>query len=617
MTFKSRYKTFLVFIHDSVLTFVAFYLSLYLRLSDSYLSYFNESNTLEMALVIVFTQQVIFYFVGLYRGIWRFSSMHDLKQIIKAVTITLVIAPLILYQTGNLTILPRSIIFINWFVMIVTIGGGRFIYRFIRDNIMGKSIESVPSIIVGAGSAGEKLAREFVNERSSNCRIVGFVDDDRSKQGRQIHGVKVRGTISQLSVLCKRYGVKRILIALPAANSQEMRQVINNCDGIEGVEVRSLPSLSELASQMSKISQLREVHPEDLLGREPVSLDVSSIGRVNSTKVILVSGAGGSIGSELCVQICKFKPSKIVLFELSEFALYEIDRKLRGKFLDVEIVPFIGDIRDELRLSEAFKAHRPNIVYHVAAYKHVPLMEHSPFECFKTNVLGTFKLASVAAEFGVDRFVMISTDKAVRPTNVMGATKRVAEMICQDMKGKTKFMTVRFGNVLGSNGSVIPLFQDQIKNGGPVTVTHKDITRYFMSIPEAAQLIMQAGSIGSGGEIFVLDMGEPVKIYDLAKELIILSGYTPHKDIEIKFLGLRPGEKLYEELFLEDEKTMKTSHPLVRVACARLVTENLFAKVDELKNSSEDSSYIFKKKLQILVKEYIPFVDSSMNETIQ
>jgi FlaA1/EpsC-like NDP-sugar epimerase len=560
-----------------------------------------------MSLIVVITQQVIFFFVGLYRGIWRFSSMHDLKQVVKAVSITLVISPLILYQTGDLNTLPRSIIFLNWFVMIVLIGGGRFVYRFFKDQILGKAVEGEASVVVGAGSAGEKLAREFANDRSSLCRIVGFVDDDHSKQGRQIHGIKVCGRIDQLKEICTRLRVKKILVAIPSADSREMRRIINHCDGIVGVEVRSLPSIKDLALKASKISQLREIHPEDLLGREPVSLNVATIGKANSEKVIFVSGAGGSIGSELCFQLCKFKPSKLILFELSEFALYEVHRRLEKIFPEVEIIPFIGDIRDEARLERAFREFLPQIVYHAAAFKHVPLMEDSPYECFRTNVLGTMFLTRIAEKFNVDRFVMVSTDKAVKPTNVMGATKRIAEMICQDMKGGTKFMTVRFGNVLGSNGSVIPLFQEQIKNGGPVTVTHKDITRYFMSIPEAAQLIMQAGSIGSGGEIFVLDMGEPVRIYDLARELIILSGFTPDIDIEVQVTGLRPGEKLYEELFLSEEKTLETSHPLVRVACARVVASDLFVKIDELRKSQGDSNGLFKKKLKILVEEYEPY----------
>lgn len=593
-------RLLLAFVHDSFMAVASFMLSLGLRYGTYDLYFLYPHKWWEKIFLVVIIQQVVFYSMGLYKGMWRFSSTHDLKLIIKSATITALLTFVAFFLTNNLFQIPRSVVFIYWFILIVSCGGGRFLYRLYKDNRYGT--DGVASLIIGAGSAGEQLARDFKRNPDLNVKVVGFLDDDLKKINRTIHGISVKGEIKDLEKWTEQLNVKKVFIAIPSAHSPLIRKISNLSKGLD-VELKILPQLGD-------ISNLRSVNPEDLLGRKPVNLDMDALGKILTNKVIMITGAGGSIGSELCHQVARFQPKNIILFEQSEFSLYEIERKLQLKFPHIDLIPVIGDVRERERVRVVIKKYHPQIIYHAAAYKHVPMMEENPLECIKTNIGGTKILAEEATNANVERFVMISTDKAVNPTNVMGATKRIAEMICQELNGKTKFMTVRFGNVLGSAGSVIPLFEEQIRDGGPVTVTHPEITRYFMSIPEATQLVMQAGSMGQGGELFVLEMGSPVKIYDLAKEMIHLTGLKLDEDIKIIFTGLRAGEKLYEELLTNDENTLPTAHPLVRVACARVVSENLNTKILELLalNQGIPGSEV-KLKLKSLVEEYIPHLE--------
>ncbi len=420
-------------------------------------------------------------------------------------------------------------------------------------------------LIVGAGNAGEALLRE-VTRLKSGFKVVGFIDDNPSKQGAGIHGISVLGTVEDLPRICQKHSVDEIAIAIPSATRPQLRRVIQVCEGTK-LRFRTVPSITDIASGKLSVSQIRDVEINDLLGRDVVQLDLDQIGRFLRDKVILVTGAGGSIGSEMCRQVCHFQPRCLLLLEQAENPLFFIEGELRKSFPQVTLKPVIADITDRIRIEQVFETDHPGVVIHAAAHKHVPLMEHNPGEALKNNILGTMTIANAADRFGAGHFVMISTDKAVNPTSIMGSTKRIAEMYIQDLNttSKTHFITVRFGNVLGSNGSVVPIFKKQIEEGGPVTVTHPEMKRYFMTIPEASQLVLEAATMGQGGEIFVLDMGEPVKIVHLARELITLSGFRPDEDIEIRFTGLRPGEKLFEELSIQGEDMAPTRHPKIAV----------------------------------------------------
>ncbi|MDP2805271.1 MAG: nucleoside-diphosphate sugar epimerase/dehydratase, partial [Gallionellaceae bacterium] len=487
-------------------------------------------------------------------------------------------------------------------------GGSRLFYRLWKENLLygNFNLHGEPVLVLGAGSAGIGLSKEL--SRSREWRQVGFLDDDLSKQSRFLNGIKVLGGLNDLPYWSKRLGVKQIIIAMPTAPHQIRKHVIDLASEI-GVKAQMVPSFDELLSGSVAISQLRAVELDDLLGRDPVQLDDAGLRAQLTNKVVLITGAGGSIGSELCRQVARFMPDTLILFELSEFALYNIEQEMSLVFPNLSVVYLAGDVRDAIRLDQVFGEYRPSVVFHAAAYKHVPLMErHNTWQAVRNNVFGTWQVARHAQKQGVDKFVLISTDKAVNPTNVMGATKRMAEMICQGLQQTigTRFIIVRFGNVLGSNGSVIPKFREQIGRGGPITVTHPDITRYFMSIPEAAQLVMQAGCMGKGGEIFVLDMGEPVKITDLAKDLIRLSGYT-EDDIKIEFTGLRPGEKLYEELLADDENTLATPHPKLRIAKARMVaTDELDLMHTWISTDAAVEDSVVRQTMRRWVPEYTP-----------
>jgi FlaA1/EpsC-like NDP-sugar epimerase len=515
-------------------------------------------------------QFAVFWGFGLYRGIWRFASLPDLKRILQAVGVaaTTVVLVLVLFRVQS--VVPRSVLLLDPILLLLVMGGSRFAYRAWKDQrLSGLLREGKPVLIIGAGSAADFLLREL-NRTPSGYQPVGLLDDDPGKQGRLIQGVPVLGALRDIGRWSEDKGVRDVILALPSASHGLRSRIADQCARL-GLNVLTVPSMEDLMQGRVSVASLRKIELEDLLGREAVRLDSQGLREWLTGGVVMVTGAGGSIGSELCRQLANFRPRLLVLFEQSEFALYRMEQEFAASHPAQRLACVIGDVKDAARMRSVMDGYRPNVVFHAAAYKHVPLMERlNAAEALKNNVLGTAVTARAAKAAGVAKFVMVSTDKAVNPTNVMGTSKRLAEMVCQSLQGAegTRFISVRFGNVLGSSGSVIPKFQQQIEAGGPVTVTHPEITRFFMSIPEAAQLVLQAGLMGQGGEIFVLDMGEPVRIADLARLMIRLSGKS-EDEIAIEFTGLRPGEKLYEELLADAETTLPTPHPKLRVARAR------------------------------------------------
>lgn len=515
----------------------------------------------------------VFWWQGLFRGWWRYVSMADLVVIVRANVIASLLFLLYAFLAYRGTNIPRSVLVLDWMFCFLFMGGVRFFTRALREHYLPMPARNRQPrsrlLVVGAGDAGQMIAREIRLNPALNLEVVGFVDDDPRKRKQSFQGFPVLGKIRRIGRICQEQGVDEIVIAIPSASGKDLRHIVELCQAT-GVKFKTLPGVGQLIDGKISIQQVKDVELEDLLGRASVKLDLSRIEACLKGKRVLVTGAGGSIGSEICRQVARFHPKKIVLFENAETPLFQIERELRMKFPGLRIVPIIGDIRFKARVEAIFDEFLPEVVFHAAAYKHVPMMECNPAEAANNNVRGTRIIADAAHQFKVERFVMISTDKAVNPTNVMGASKRAAELYVQALakRSRTNFVTVRFGNVLGSNGSVIPIFKEQIAKGGPVTVTHPEVTRFFMTIPEASQLVLQAGSMGKGGEIFLLDMGEPVKIVKLAEELIQLSGYRPYEDIEIAFTGLRPGEKLYEELLLAGEGVQPTCHEKIMVAKA-------------------------------------------------
>ena len=507
-----------------------------------------------------------FVYFGLYRGIWRYASIHDMRLIAMSVGTSALIIPILLLLWRNGLGVPRSLYFLNPLLLILFMCAGRLLYRWWKEKAMGaKGVEPQPVILLGAGNAALSLIDEL--NRNPYWYVIGVLDDNPNKVGRQMGGVRILGHWEQLEQIARDSNCKHAVLAVGATNHATRRRVFELCERAH-IKLLVIPDVQELMSGQVKVSQIRYVDVDDLLGRDPVSLDTGGLRQMLEGKSVLVTGGGGSIGSELCRQIARFKPGQIIIYELSEFALYRVTEDLKRAFPEQRLVPIVGDIKDAARLQEIFERHRPTIVYHAAAYKHVPILEeNNAWQAVRNNALGTRMLADVAARFDIERFVYISSDKAVNPTNVMGATKRLAEMILQYQHSMATLpmVLVRFGNVLGSSGSVIPKFREQIANGGPITVTHPDITRYFMSIPEATQLVLQAGLMGRGGETFVLDMGQPIRIVDLARTMVRLSGYT-EADIPIAFTGLRPGEKLFEELLADNEKTLPTPHAKLRVS---------------------------------------------------
>ena len=562
---------------------------------------------------------VVHWRLGLFHGLWRYSSSRDMISLVKAATASsvLIAGAWAFAGTGNF---PRSVLVMDYVFSILIVGGLRLGIRVIHE--IGRVNESSAAgaerrrriIVLGAGDAGETLMREITRSHGRRFEAIGFLDDNPRKHGERIHEVRVLGPLSLLGDLVVGGNIDEVILAIPSIRGRQMRSILDMCRP-NGVVLRTMPALDSLIDGTVTVSQLAEVKIEDLLGRVPVHLDTMAIDRFLEGRVVLVTGAGGSIGSELCHQIARFKPSRLVLVEQAENALFELHRALLRAFPDLVVAPTIADVCDTKRLDNLFDLERPHVVFHAAAHKHVPMMESNAGEAIKNNVFGTKKVADISAKYHVSAFVMVSTDKAVNPTSVMGVSKRSAEIYVQALSQRceTRFVTVRFGNVLGSAGSVIPIFKKQIAEGGPITVTHPDMKRYFMTIPEACQLILQAGAMGRGGEIFVLDMGEPVKIVDLARDLIRLSGLVPDEDIAITFTGMRPGEKLFEELSFDAEKAQKTTHEKIYVGTFRPYPwEEVERGLAELHALSDGSSgERIREAFCRLVPEYAPDLTSS------
>jgi FlaA1/EpsC-like NDP-sugar epimerase len=545
---------------DSIIVLTAIYIGYYI-LHPTFSWY--TLPTLVFSSVALLASHHLFAFVyRLYQKAWEYASVGEMLAIIRAITFSIL-------TTGAIQFIVNGDIYVRvlgvtWMLHIILIGGSRFSWRMYRDYYIKTKQEKKRALIIGAGAAGSMLVRQFMKNHDAEILPVGFVDDDPKKQKLQIYDVTVVGRTKDIPKLVEKLNVETIIIAIPSMSKSEIQKVYQECSKTNA-KTQIMPMLEDIVSGKVSVNQFRDVQVEDLLGRDPVELDTQTISEKLTGKTILVTGAGGSIGSEICRQVSKFKPKKLLLLGHGENSIYGIDMELRNRYkAEFEIVPIIADIQDRTRIFEVMESHSPDVVYHAAAHKHVPLMEYNPKEAVKNNVIGTKNVAEAADTFGVKTFVLVSSDKAVNPTNVMGSTKRIAEMVIQnlDKQSQTNFVAVRFGNVLGSRGSVIPLFKKQIQAGGPVTVTHPDMTRYFMTIPEASRLVMQAGALARGGEIFVLDMGEPVKIVDLAKNLIKLSGYTI-EEIGIKYAGIRPGEKMYEELLGENEVHGKAVFPKI------------------------------------------------------
>ncbi|MCF2555876.1 polysaccharide biosynthesis protein [Faecalicatena contorta] len=519
------------------------------------------------AIINIITTIIIFYVLNLYRSVWTYAGTHEVVLIVTACVLSTAFQALG-FLILNL-IVPRSYYIIYFFLMTMTTTITRFSYRLLRmlqRNMRQSKGKPINTMVIGAGEAGSMIVHEIKTSRHLNRNLVCIIDDNPSKRGKYLQGVRIVGGREDIISYAKKYDVEEIMLAIPSASPKETKEILKICNQTE-CKLKVLPGMYQLITEEVSVSKLREVSIEDLLGRDSINIDLDSVAGYVKNKTVLVTGGGGSIGSELCRQIANYNPKCLIIFDIYENNAYDIQQELKKKYPQLHLEVLIGSVRNTKRIEWVISHYRPDVVYHAAAHKHVPLMEDSPNEAIKNNVFGTYKTARAADKFGVKRFVLISTDKAVNPTNIMGASKRLCEMIIQTFNrySSTEYVAVRFGNVLGSNGSVIPLFKKQMESGGPVTVTHPDIIRYFMTIPEAVSLVMQAGAYAKGGEIFVLDMGEPVKIADLAKNLIRLSGYTLGVDMEIKYTGLRPGEKLYEELLIADEGLQKTENDLIYI----------------------------------------------------
>jgi FlaA1/EpsC-like NDP-sugar epimerase len=550
---------------------------------------------------VIAVRLITFYFFGLYNRLWRYASINELVAIFLAVTAsTAVIMPIMLWVEAGL---PRSIYLLSWLLNIALIGGSRLGVRILYHIRQRQASRSLNVLIVGAGDAGAMIAREIHQRFYDNKKVIGFIDDDVGKHNQMLYGVRVLGTRDDIVRVVDECQVQEIIIAMPSIGGRLLRQIMRECKKTN-CAIKVVPGLYELIDGKASVDQLRNVDLEDLLRRDPVRIDSEQIAKYLAGKRVLVTGAGGSVGSELCRQIARLGPANLVLLGKGENSIYEIDRELRGKHPTLPIKPIIADIRDANRINNIFNTYKPEVVFHAAAHKHVPLMEEQPDEAVNNNVFGTKVVAEAAERHGTATFVMISTDKAVNPTSIMGATKRLAELVVNNLSknSRTKFIAVRFGNVLGSRGSVIPLFRQQIAAGGPVTVTHPDMTRYFMTIPEAAQLVLQAGAIAQGGEVFVLDMGEPVRILDLAHDLIELSGFAPETDIPIVFTGIRPGEKLFEELLTAEEGTMASKHEKIYVANLRPISKDRLSRgLEKLKKLSAAEDVV------AVLEELVPY----------
>lgn len=604
-------RRFFLFLTDTFLLNACVYLSLIMRFDVGIVSIEPQyiSNYVENMLPYTIMSLLIFWLFRLYHSLWQYASIAEVYRIAEACIIVELVHFLSNKIAGNM--LPRSCYFNAAIYLIIAICASRFMYRMIRT-VLNKyrNIKTSNNVmIIGAGEATNVIMREIQNSSYlANSNIACIIDDDRRKVGKYIRGVKVIGTRDKIKEAAKLYDIDEIIFAIPSASNEVKRDILNICKETD-CTLKILPGVYQMVDGEINVNSIRNVDVLDLLGRDPIEVDIESIMGYVKDKVIMVTGGGGSIGSELCRQLVSHKPKQLIIFDIYENNAYDIQQELKINYPDANVVTLIGSIRNVSRLESVFAQYKPDIVYHAAAHKHVPLMEVSPDEAVKNNVVGTWNVARMADKYGVKKFVMISTDKAVNPTNVMGATKRICEMIVQTYNeiSKTDFVAVRFGNVLGSNGSVIPLFKRQIEAGGPVTVTDPNIIRYFMTIPEAVSLVLQAGAYAKGGEIFILDMGEPVKIDDLAKNLIRLSGYTLGVNMEIKYTGLRPGEKLYEELLMKEEGLQETDNKLIHIGKPiEFDKENFFDNLEKLKEEAYSETGNIRESLKKVVDTYHP-----------
>lgn len=584
-------------------------LSLYVRYEFSFMDVPREfwMGVLDVYFYNVVITLVVFNIFRLYNSVWRYASDTELVNNAIAVLICALMQP-VLFWIEQVR-LPYSYPFFYGFFMIIFTGGVRFSYRILRvlqnrrlNYVGGKS--RLNCMIVGAGAAGNAIIKEIETSNYLNMHVACAIDDHPGCHGKYLRGVPIVGGREVIVECVEKYSIDEIIIAIPSANRGTLKPILEICKET-GCRLRILPGMYQIINGDVNVSRLREVQIEDLLGRDPIEVNVNEIISYVKDKVVLVTGGGGSIGSELCRQIAEHQPRRLVILDIYENSVYEVQQELKMKFPELDMVVLIASVRNTARIDEIFRCYRPDIVYHAAAHKHVPLMEDSPNEAIKNNVFGTYKVATAADKYKTRRFVLISTDKAVNPTNIMGASKRICEMVIQDLnrKSKTEYVAVRFGNVLGSNGSVVPLFKKQIEQGGPVTVTHPDIIRYFMTIPEAVSLVLQAGAYAKGGEIFVLDMGEPVKIVDLAKNLIKLSGYRVDEDIKIEFTGLRPGEKMYEELLMNEEGLKETANKMIYIGKPiEFDAQEFVIQLERLRQASLDEE----SDIRAVVREIVP-----------
>lgn len=550
MTYQIR--VILLILMDSIIVSTAIFIAAWI--AYPYEPVIHPSVLMISAIALLVFHHIFAIIYHLYRKVWSYASIGELIGVVMAVTFAIIATGIVQFLVNDFAIYKRALL-VTWMLHIILIGGSRFIWRVLHERYTANDKDKERALIVGAGAAGAMIVRQLKNQNSSELLPVGFIDDNSSKQKMRLYNLPVLGQSKDIETVVRKYRIEHIIIAIPSLDNEALNELIVTCNKTK-VKTRMMPKLEDLMTGKVSVTQLKNVELEDLLGREQVELDMESISESITGNTILVTGAGGSIGSEICSQLVRFSPRKIVLVGHGEYSIYSIDMELNAQLResDIQILPVIGDVQDRKRVFEVIAEHKPSVIYHAAAHKHVPLMEYNPHEAVKNNIIGTKNVAEAADTYGVETFVLVSSDKAVNPTNIMGATKRVAEMVVQNLNSRsnTNFAAVRFGNVLGSRGSVIPLFKKQIEKGGPLTVTDPAMTRYFMTISEASRLVIQAGTLAKGGEVFVLDMGDPVKIVDLAKNLIHLSGYT-EKEIEIEFSRIRPGEKMFEELLNKDE----------------------------------------------------------------
>lgn len=604
---KITMRQMILVVIDIMSILIASYGSLILRFNGhvemEYLSHMNA-----MMIFVILIGLVIFMINKLYHSLWQFASIVELKNILLATLSSSVINAVLYELTQNS--LPRSCYIIYFLLLTMCVGGSRFSYRLLRFySNKGKAKRDLERVmIIGAGSAGEKIYREIATAPQVYKEVICFVDDNVEKHQRSLHNVPIVGSRDKIIEASKEYKIDEILVAMPSADEKKLVDILNICKETK-CKIKKLPGIYQMLNGDVHLSDFKEVEIKDLLGREPIEVNLEEIMGYVTDKVVMVTGGGGSIGSELCRQIAAAKPKQLIIVDIYENNAYDIQLELKHDYPELNLETLIASVRNTKKIDELFKQYHPDIVYHAAAHKHVPLMEDSPNEAVKNNVFGTLNVARAADKYKTKRFILISTDKAVNPTNVMGATKRMCEMIVQTMNNRsdTEYVAVRFGNVLGSNGSVIPLFKKQIKNGGPVTVTHPDIIRYFMTIPEAVSLVLQAGAYAKGGEIFILDMGKPVKIADMARNLIKLSGYEPDIDIKIEYTGLRPGEKLYEELLMKEEGLQDTPNHLIHIGKPIEMDEDVFLeKLIHLKKEAYEETNDIRHLIKDIVPTYHP-----------